>query len=117
MSAKKKAPSQTSAQALAAQADTATPADLKSDAVYGCIVKIFQSVGLPHISTPDAKIVWSTLTDPANIIDQLGNGIRDCIIGKGFQCDGLAGLFAMLQSGNKVTTVSALQAIIEQVVS
>jgi len=103
--------------AMAAAAPTATKADEKHDAIYGCIVKIFHDAGLPHISTPDVKIVWSKLTDPPNIIEQLGNGIRDCIIGQGFKCTGLAGLFQILQNKNKVTTVSALVDLIEPVVT
>lgn len=103
--------------AMVAAAATATPADEKHDAIYGCIVKVFHDAGLPHISTPDVKIVWSKLTDPPNIIEQLGNGVRDCIIGQGFKCAGLAGLFQILQDKNKVTTVSALIDLIDPVVT
>src|SRR5262245_30699123 len=59
--------------ALAASAPTATPADAKQDAILGCIVKVFGNAGLPHISAPNANIVWQQLNDPADIIDQLGN--------------------------------------------
>ena len=95
----------------------ATAADTKQDAILGCIVKVFTDVGLPHISAPNVKIVWATLNDPDDVIDQLGNGIRDCITGKGFQCEGLAGLFQILHDTNKMTTVAQLVAILTNLVT
>ena len=102
---------------MVASAKTATAADTKQDAILGCIVKVFTDVGLPHISSPDVKIVWAALNDPDDVIDQLGDGIRDCIIGKSFQCEGLAGLFQILHDGNKITTVTELVAMIASVVT
>jgi len=117
MATKKAKKTEATPEALAAKAKTATAADAKEDAILACIVKIFTDLGFPHISALDVKIVWASFNDPNDIIDQLGDGIRDCIIGKGFHCQGLAGLFQIYHDTNKLTTLAQLIAILKKLVT
>jgi hypothetical protein len=91
---------------LAAFSKTATPEDQENEVILQCIVSVFASEGFPHISNGEAKIVWSTIDD--DVITPLGDGIRDCITAKGFNCMGLAGPFQNLKNMNQVTVVSDL---------
>jgi hypothetical protein len=102
--------------ALMAASGNEGPDDAKHDAILNCIVSVFTEAGFGQISAPDAKVVWSTIDDD-DVLLQLGNGIRDCIIGKGFQCQGLAPEFFLLRNANKITPVSVLVNIIAMVVT
>jgi hypothetical protein len=81
--------------------------DAKESAILQCLITCFFNNGLPPLS-PSAKIVWSTIPD--NIIIIIGNCVRDCINGKGFQSPGWAGPFLNLKEQNRVSVVSTLVA-------
>lgn len=92
--------------ALLAVSTAATADDPKKAVIYNCIVVTFIAQGLPEIGDQQARIVWSSIDDP--VILRLGNGITNCITGKGFNCPALAPVFATLKEMNQVTVVSDL---------
>lgn len=83
----------------------ATAADAKESAILQCLISCFFNNGLPPLS-PSSPIVWTTIPD--NIITIIGNCVRDCILGKGFQSPGWAGPFQNLKNQNQVSIVSNL---------
>ena len=91
---------------LLAVSTTASPDDTKKAVIYNCIVSTFFNEGFPEINSQDAKIVWSIIDD--SIIVALGNGVTNCINGKGYQCPPLATAFATLKEMGQVTVVSDL---------
>lgn len=92
--------------ALAAVSTPATQQDTENEVILQCIASTFSAQGFPHESSPTSRIVWATIDD--DVITLLGDGIRDCINAKGFQCMGLAGPFQNLKNTNQVTVVSDL---------
>ena len=88
----------------------------KEEVIIGCIKSVFSDAGLGTV-TSSSKVVWSKLTDPPDILNQLGDGIRDCIDGKGFTCKSLVGVFKNLRANNQVTVVSDLAGMIGKLVS
>jgi len=93
--------------ALLAVSTSAAPGDAKKAVIFNCIVVVFLEQGFPEINDQSARIVWSTVDDDRVII-ALGNGITNCITGKGFNCPALAPVFATLKEMNQVTVVSDL---------
>jgi hypothetical protein len=94
--------------ALMAVSTSEKAPDQKRDALFECVVSVFDQAGLNHINAPNAQIVWSKFTQPPDLVDQLGDNLRDCITSKGFPCPGLAGSFEALRDQGMVTSVSAL---------
>jgi TctA family transporter len=92
--------------ALLAVSTSAAPGDAKKAVIYNCIVAVFFDQGFPEINDQSARIVWSTIDDM--VVVALGNGIANCITGKGFHCPALAPVFATLKEMNQVTVVSDL---------
>lgn len=88
----------------------------KGEVILGCIKSVFADAGLGTI-TASGKVAWSKFTDPPDILNQLGDGIRDCIDGKGFTCKSLVGVFKNLRANNQVTPVSDLVDMIGKLVS
>lgn len=91
--------------AVLAASSAESAEDAKESAILQCLISCFTANGFPPLS-PSAKIVWSTIPD--NIITLLGNCVRDCINGKGFQSPGWAGPFQTLKDENRVSVVSNL---------
>ncbi len=87
--------------------------DAKQSAIFQCLVECFRRNGFPIIS-PSARIVWSTI--PNNVITRIGNCVRVCIIGKGFQSPGWAGPFRNLKNQNRVSVVANLVSSMAMVV-
>ena len=92
--------------ALLAVSTSATSDDAKKAVIFNCIVVNFRQQGFPSIGDQTSRIVWSTIGD--TVIQFLGNGITDCITGKGFHSPALAPVFATLKEMNQVTVVSDL---------
>src|SRR5947209_5338843 len=101
-SAKKKPP----AKKKAAAPKVALAAS-KSDVIFGCIKTVFADAGLGTV-TANKKVDWSKFTDPPDILNQLADGIRNCIDGNGFTCKSLIGVFKNLRANKQVTVVSDL---------
>jgi hypothetical protein len=92
--------------ALLAVSMAAAPDDAKNEAIFLCIVSVFDAQGLNHIDNDQARIVWTTIDD--DVIVALGDGITDCITAKGFTCALLAPAFQNLKNMSQVTVVSDL---------
>lgn len=92
--------------ALMAVSTTALPDDAKKETIFLCIVSTFDAQGLNHISNQQALIVWSTIDNP--IIVALGDGVTNCLNGKGMHCPPLAPSFQNLKNMGQVTVVSDL---------
>ena len=90
--------------------------DSKEDVIFACIKSVFADAGLGTV-TASKKVDWSKFTDPPDILNQLGDGIRDCIDGKGFTCKSLVGVFKNLRANKQVTVVSDLVAMIGKLVN
>src|SRR5687767_9490326 len=78
----------------------ATTASSKEAAILNCLIKCFMENGLPPVS-PSALIDWSTIPNP--VITSIGNCVRDCINGKGFQSPGWAPAFQSLKNQGMVS--------------
>jgi hypothetical protein len=85
--------------------------DSKESAILQCLSECFFNNGFPALS-PSAKIVWSTI--PNNVITTIGDCVRDCLIGKGFQSISWAAPFLNLKG--KVTVVGSLVTAMANVV-
>jgi hypothetical protein len=112
----KKAPTVTVAKATATLMAVSTNeavVDSKESAILHCLSECFFNNGFPALS-PSAKIVWSTI--PNNIITGIGDCVRDCLTGKGFQSISWAAPFLNLKSQGKVTVVSSLVTAMANVV-
>ncbi len=94
------------ASTLLALSTTATPADTKKAVIYNCVAIIFNEQGLPTMDEQNERIVWSTIEE--NVVIAIGNGVTDCITGKGYNCPALATVFVTLREMNQVTVVSDL---------
>lgn len=92
--------------ALMAVSTDATSEDSTNDKIFHCIVQEFDVQGLNHISNQQAKIVWPDIDD--DVIVKLGDGVTDCLSGKGINVPELAVAFMNLKTGNKVTVVADL---------
>jgi hypothetical protein len=92
--------------ALLAVSTKATPEDTKKAVIFSCIVSVFDAQGLNPINNEQAKVVWTTIDDA--VIIALGDGITNCIDGKGFTCTPLAPAFQNLKNMGQVTVVSDL---------
>lgn len=88
----------------------------ENDVIFACIRSVFDNAGVGNV-TKTTKIVWSKFTDPADILNQLADGIRDCINAKSFKCKSLIGIFKNLRAKNKITTGSELIDIIALLVT
>lgn len=87
--------------------------DSKESAILQCLSECFFNNGLPTLS-PSAKIVWSTIPD--NVLTNIGDCVRDCLNGKGFQSISWAAPFRNLRSQGKVTIVGNLVTAMANVV-
>ena len=94
------------ASTLLAVSTAATPADTKKAVIYNCVAVIFNEQGLPTMDEHNERIVWSTIEE--NVVIAIGNGVTDCITGKGYNCPALATVFCTLREMNQVTVVSDL---------
>jgi hypothetical protein len=94
------------ASTLLAVSTTATPADTKKAVIYNCVAIIFNEQGFPTMDEQNERIVWSTIEE--NVVIAIGNGVTDCITGKGYNCPALATVFCTLREMNQVTVVSDL---------
>jgi hypothetical protein len=101
--------------ALLAVSTKATAEDTKNATIFSCVVSTFAAQGLNPINNEQAKIVWTTIDD--EVIVALGNGVTDCIDGKGFTCTPLAPAFQNLKNMGQVTVVSDLVTGIAAVVT
>ena len=108
-------PQDAATKALLAVSSNKSATDNKHNAILNCLISVFTDVGVPNVDST-TKIIWEKFVDPPDIIDQIGNGVRDCINEKGFQCDGLAGAFQKLKDLKKTTVVDDLATGIEKVV-
>src|ERR1700754_5105411 len=87
--------------ALMAVSADATAEDSENSAIFQCIVSVFDAQGLNHINSQQAKIVWVDIPD--DVIVKLGDGVTDCLGGKGINVPELAGPFGNLKAENKTT--------------
>jgi hypothetical protein len=94
------------ASTLLAVSTTATPADTKKAVIYNCVAIIFNEQGFPTMDEQNERIVWSTIEE--NVVIAIGNGVTDCITGKGYNSPALATVFCTLREMNQVTVVSDL---------
>ena len=92
--------------ALLAVSTAASPDDIKKAVIFNCIAAEFFAQGFPAINDPNARIVWVTIDD--DVIILLGNGITNCITGKGYTCPALAPPFQNLKNMAQVTVMSDL---------
>jgi hypothetical protein len=92
--------------ALMAVSSDATSADTMNNRIFTCIVQAFDDQGLNHISDQQAKIVWVDIED--DVIVKLGDGVTECLAGKGIDVPELAGPFTNLKTANKITVVADL---------
>ncbi|HJQ39208.1 MAG TPA: hypothetical protein VKB93_18875 [Thermoanaerobaculia bacterium] len=103
------------ASTLLAVSTTATPADTKKAIIFNCVAVIFNEQGLPTMDEGNERIVWSSIEE--NVVIAIGNGVTDCITGKGYECPALATVFCTLREMNQVTVVSDLVNGIEKLVT
>ena len=99
-------PSNDAASTLLAVSTTATPADSKKAVIYNCVAVIFNEQGFPTMDEQNERIVWATIEE--KVVIAIGNGVTDCITGKGYNCPALATVFCTLREMNQVTVVSDL---------
>ena len=91
--------------ALLSVSATATAQDAKESAILSCLSSCFSNNGFGQLS-PSAMIVWQIIPD--NIVIILGNCVRDCINGRGFDSPGWAIPFRDLKRANQVSVVRDL---------
>lgn len=75
--------------------------------IFDCLQTVFGDAGL-NLNTITDIIVWADFGDPENLAAQLGDAVRNCIIGKGFQCEGLAPGFIQLRDAGEPQKVGDL---------